>query len=860
MKGNDNLDDILDVGSALKKEKTFKENQEKVAKLKAEHAEDKPSEEQGKKENEKHQLSKFAEQKATIKQIGIFLLLIILVATGVRMYVASMPVTEQWAELVVAASVKSQVTNIIYDDYPTLSDAKKQELILARTEQELATAEGEAAIKKLAETYKESYKDSEGVSYLYEVDPYYFYEIANDETAVLGVSAHNLLAFIERWTFSVVSLFIPEITFVGAIFYLPVLLTILCSILVFFMTRELWNETAGFIAALFFVLQPIILEFSIPGFVDTNMVNIFFILATGYIFIKIMDFIGKKEKKYWGYAIVLVLVLAGLMKLFQYNWSTWYVSVLLIGATIIFVLALQGVKILQNLNEETKIRKSVVGTILFILLISGGFIFLVQKGAAVTMLYEKIPVSIKKYLHLEYEDPYGQWPDAFALIKELQTVSISDFIIYLGGNMFVFASLPIFIFLMYICIKSPKQKYAYVVVGYVVFSILSFRAIRIIPYFIPFFAITVGIGISVLFQYLVEKAKMLVKNEKKIIQQLSFSIIVVVIALPFVYPLVIQDMEKSQLMPIMDDAMYNSAIFIKEQSNETAKISTWWDRGTFYKALTEREVHMHSQPHMPTTYWLAAFYNTESEVQAKNILAMMNCAHAESSLYNVFTKNLTKREIINLMKNILTYEEVEREIYLNETAGEHLTNKVMEIMSCEQDETYIVVIDDLMPRYSAVQYFAAWDYETEQPDPQYPYTDLTEGGCSRSQSGAYCSIDSAQFFLNFTSLDVQSNIAQPKEVYLVENNTVQYRDFSNQTTSEMTLMVYQRAGYWKMLYIPKLVADSMYVRLMLLDGYNLEYFEKVFDEVHAETSWVKVYTVNWSSDDTNKYDNSLAME
>jgi hypothetical protein len=106
-------------------------------------------------------------------------------------------------------------------------------------------------------------------------------------------------------------------------------------------------------------------------------------------------------------------------------------------------------------------------------------------------------------------------------------------------------------------------------------------------------------------------------------------------------------------------------------------------------------------------------------------------------------------------------------------------------------------------------------------------------------------LEGAQFFLNFTSLDVLSNVQLPREVYLVNNNTVQYKDFNNQTTSEMTLIVYQRAGYWKMLYVPTIVADSMYVQLMVLDGYNLDYFEKVFDEVHAETSWVKVYKMNW---------------
>ncbi len=851
MKGNqpENMDDMLDIGSALKKEKTFKENQEKIAKLKAEHGNgEKEERSDASIPDEKHTLSKFADQKSNIKQISIFLCLIILITAGVRMYVASMPVTDQWAELVVSEGLKNQVTNIIYEQYPTLSESKKQELILTGTKEALSAEQNKDAIETLSEAYKESYRDPEGVSYLYEIDPYYFYEIAQDENADLNIPAHNLLAFLERWTYSLVKFFLPDINFVGSIFYLPIVFTILCGILIFFLTRELWNDLAGFIAALFFVLHPIILEFSIPGFVDTNMLNIFFILATGYAFIKVVDFIEKKEKKYYCYAGALLLVLAGLIMLFRYNWSTWYVSVLLIVVTVISVLGLQGSKILQNWKGETKTRKYVVGVILFLLIISGVFIFVVQKGAAVTALYEKIPVSIKKYLHLDYVDPYGQWPDAFALIKELQTAGISDFVGYLGGNLFLFVSLPLLIFFIYLCIKNPKLKYAYTIVAYVVFSILSFRAIRILPYFIPFFAITVGIGISVLLRYLLEKARMLVKNEKKILQQLSFIIVIAAVALPFVYPLVIQDLEKTQLMPIMDDALYNSAVFIKEQSNETAKVSTWWDRGTFYKVLAEREVHMQSQPHMPTTYWLATFYNTENEIQAKNIISMISCNHTEGSIPSFFAENFTNGERISIIKNILLYEGDEREVYLNETIGDSLTSAVMRSMSCEQEETYVVVIDDLMPRYSAVQYFAAWDFATEQPDPRYPYTDLIEGGCSRSQSGVYCSIETAQFFLNFTSLEVLANIAQPKEVYLVSNNTVQYK-FSNQTASEMTLIVYQRAGYWKMLYVPKIVADSMYVKLMLLDGYNLEYFEKVFDEVHAETSWVKVYKMNWDSED-----------
>ena len=38
----------------------------------------------------------------------------------------------------------------------------------------------------------------------------------------------------------------------------------------------------------------------------------------------------------------------------------------------------------------------------------------------------------------------------------------------------------------------------------------------------------------------------------------------------------------------------------------------------------------------------------------------------------------------------------------------------------------------------------------------------------------------------------------------------------------------------------------MYVALRLWDGYNAPDFEKVFDEVHIETSWVKVYKLKWN--------------
>ncbi|PIN77211.1 hypothetical protein COV16_07060, partial [Candidatus Woesearchaeota archaeon CG10_big_fil_rev_8_21_14_0_10_34_8] len=117
-------------------------------------------------------------------------------------------------------------------------------------------------------------------------------------------------------------------------------------------------------------------------------------------------------------------------------------------------------------------------------------------------------------------------------------------------------------------------------------------------------------------------------------------------------------------------------------------------------------------------------------------------------------------------------------------------------------------------------------------------------GCLRTQSGAYCDFSYAQYFINFTSMQVQTNSVHPEEVFIVNNGEVT-RHVNEDVSTGMTLIVYQRDKYWKALLIPKETADSFYVRLMLLDGYGFDSFEKVFEEVHTETSWVKVYKVNW---------------
>ena len=843
--------DILDVGSTLKKEKLQKENQEKIEVLK----------QQFQKEQE---VQKSSSPSLSFTKWGTLIFLLIIVATviGTRLYVASMPITEEWAEQVVTQNLQIKVSNAVYETYPTLSDAKKQELIQEGTTQAVAAQQNKNAIESLAETYKQSYKDPEGNSYLYEIDPYFFYEIAQNKDSTLSVHAHNLLSFIERGFYTIFSFFSPRISFVEAIFYLPLIFTLFCAVIIFFIGKEIWDERAGCIAGIIFVVHPILLEFSMLGFVDTNMLNMFFILLTGLLFLSIIHVFRKKEKRVKDYGMILILSALCFLFIFffRYAWSAWYISIALIvvPAILLFLIVLKN--ILQHWKTQTLQTKKRVVTIVLLGILCIGILVQYglghEEGVAVTRIEQNILTpTLKKYLHVEYEDPYGKWPDAFILIKELQQTDVTAFINYLGGNIALLFSLPVILYLFYKGVRERNGTYLYLIAGYGIFIILSFRAIRLLPYFIPYFALSIGITIAIIASWILKKIQPMLIKEKKAMQRIYSILVYCILIFLVVYPLFEKIAQTSRIMPIMDDAIYNSAIFIQENSQQNAFVSAWWDRGTFYKALAELEVHLHSQPAMPRTYWLASFYMTENEVQARNILSLINC-NAEASLRDVLKARFTDAQAINSMKGLLGYEAGnERDEYLNSTLGivqdenkrDLMYDGITEILYCKEAETYVVVIDDLMPRFSAVEYFANWDFAAQQADPTFPYVEIDEYGCAKNSAGAVCSIGGKDIFLNFTSLEVTG--AAINEVYLVANETVQYKNWStaNEDAADenvRVLIVYNRAGYWKAAYLPKVIADSMYVRLMLLDGYNTPSFEKVFDEVHVETSWVKVYKIN----------------
>src|SRR3989338_11276531 len=82
----------------------------------------------------------------------------------------------------------------------------------------------------------------------------------------------------------------------------------------------------------------------------------------------------------------------------------------------------------------------------------------------------------------------------------------------------------------------------------------------------------------------------------------------------------------NQDAPIINDAWHNSLISIRDNSNKTAIITSWWDFGHHFKALAERPVTFDGTTQgSPQAHWVGQILRTDDEELAVGILRMLDC-------------------------------------------------------------------------------------------------------------------------------------------------------------------------------------------------------------------------------------------
>jgi asparagine N-glycosylation enzyme membrane subunit Stt3 len=796
----------LDMSEQLKPNKTLekvKKEQQKLAKL-GQKRKKKPNKEG---ENIHIKILKSNFQKY---QTIIFISIAILFAIFIRLHYASMPLIDDWAMQSAVSTYKPNIIEDVNTEFPYYDDFQKQKLIDERLTKILK--ENKKIIDKKATSLKESYKDPNGQTYIYNIDPYYYYNTAKTN------KNDNFLSFISYHLQKFISIFNKDITLMQIMFYIPLIFVCLTIIPLFFITKRFAGDFAALIASILFSIHPEFLKFSLAGIADTNTLNVFFIVIISWIFIELISSTKKRLKITYGFLIII------LIQLFKFTWSGYY---LIIALLVLFIITKTILHFFNKYSNKIKFKNKIL------IIFSGIILLTISFLSNFNKLLSIIPSKIKAFLGLEHTT--GIWPDSYSSIIELKDITLQDLSFRIGGKIIAIILIIFIFYTLFKIIKSKKisNEQLFCVIAIFLFLIPSLKAIRILPFSIPFICILVGVALTKLLTQIKNKIISSLNIEDKSVKFIVIIILSLILIVTIGNPFLKNYSKVNNIIPRMDDSIYNSAIDIKKNSDNNTKIFTWWDKGHFYNAISDQSTFLSASPQMPRTYWQAKALDTDNEDLSKGIIRMIAC-NGDKKAINYIKKNVSNLEKVNILEEILKLNYTQATEKIKELK---IKDKILKFTHCAPPKTFIITTEDMYRRFHTVQKYADWNFENN--DDEETYKAFKGFSCIKNKDTFTCQIEKYKIDVNFKTNQSKYNI---KKFIYVDNKII---EFDKNNESDKIMIIYKRDNMYKSILVDEKIANSMYVNLMILKGINLNNFKLIGDYSKPERSRVMSYELIW---------------
>ena len=861
--GDIDLADELDIGAALKDSRKQHEIEHRQQQL--HEAAQKKKQETAQQVFQNNTYIQFFKKY----QIAIFIILIILAAVLPRMYYAQIPVADDWAYNVAKEDTQNRVAAMIEERYPFLSAIKRAELIDAEVKKELARPEIVKAKEDFANQLRDNYKDPSGTTYLYEADPYYYYSAIKEKNFDLdegfvwiGISFNKLVKFVR-----------PNADLFEILGYLPIFFTIINGILLWLLVSRVSNKTIGFIAASFFVINPHMIAQTLIGLVDKQSVNLSFMIAiTFFTFMAIEYLFQKKYVK--GCLSALGIIPLGFF--FSKIWNGYFIIFLIMASGIVLTFTyLLTTKLFSSVPK----KKKIFWFLILLLILSLMTLSFKEE------LLHNLPPHVQRYLNIYDTEKYIEtnFPNGFKYIEELQPLNFTQLLPLVGGKIFLIIMLLGCILFMRQQFKKEETKWENLFFGFTffiwlaAFFIISNYSKRFFLYlFIPL-SFFLAYGFYQMVKEIFKQTTLYFHAKQCLFQVTLWIFIISVVLTPGVIAVLPSYHSLKATVPIVDDAIYQGAMILKEQTPKNATINVWWDKGYAVRALAERDTLLAASPAMPMTYWQARALVTTNENISKNINRFLNC---HQDIYERAKEKFMGKDtdvILNTYLSKNTFEErkaaLVKEGFDNKTIG-----TAAYYLECSKNEPYILLTEDLLPAFNGIVTLANWDFEaadarervkgmdygtaiatlmaayniTNQHAQEF-YTRInnldviTDFGLRRTQCDhgkevAQCAI-TKNFIaaINTTTAEVLS-AKKPQRVFYAEDNLVKEKDYE-QFDVNKTLIIYTLDGLTFGILTDNEIADSMFIRLFLLEGTGIENFEKIADIHKFGTKRTLIYKV-----------------
>ncbi len=744
-----------------------------------------------------------------------------------------------------------------------------------------------------------------------------------------------LLIVFTAWIYNFLNSF-TSVSLTELAFWLGPVVSSLAVIPAYYLVRRSTGSDWGaIVAGVIAGAAPAYFSHTYGGFFDTDMFNVLLPLLI-VVFLTESVYTNRMSLK-----IVFSVIAAGFLGLSSIAWSGYfYMIALAYGALILYIPASyimdrhDGVD-LSNKREWLLNNKALVPMIVFIVLSAILLVYLDPD------LLETVGDSLGVASSLQSATVGTAYPNVYVSVGEMQVPAVIDVANQSGGLFtLLFAIFGVFLY-FYIFRKKPKsaeeeeieevkeeeatkkrvgskrytpktkkaeelekethehrfipgkfeitdvQKHNYLFLSIVLFlwivglAFMLTQGTRFIEQFSVPVALLAGIFVAITVQYI----------DLKIEQKTYVGVIaVILIILAVASPLYADQQAASQSVGSTNDDMYNTLIWINQNTPENSVLASWWDFGHLFTQVAHRQVVFDggSQNNM-RAYWIGNSLQTDNEDLSAGILRMLaNSGENASDTLDLYTNNTGTS--VKILNEILPMDREAASSSLTGTYGldQQQANSVLDLTHPSQTKpVYLILSSDMLSKASWWSYFGTWNFETENSTYYSYYSSQSNveqingvdfilgedngvvgvgsaGSTSPDENGtvssgmtfAYLDQTKLNKTVNMSTNEDKERMAtelidgtgneliKPHELIYVENNQLSEQIVNND--SNMSIMViHQSDGSYFTVLFDSYLENSVFTKLFLESGYNATRF----DLSHSEPG-VSVWNVDEYSSGT----------
>ncbi len=671
----------------------------------------------------------------------ILILIAILFSSYFRLFPASLPVTDQWAENSVYSGIQSNIVDQVLQENPNLPSDRVQAIA---NEQFLEVIEAnkdqiQPLIEDRSNYFKSRFQDEDGQTYLLAIDPYLWYGSAKNylECGHVGCqvteedyysfrskepklveegSYHtlrngrfgirnenlNLMAFIGIIIFKIMNIF-SDTSLLSAFFLIPVILIGLSIIPAFLIGKKLGGNVGGFFAAMIIAVNGALLGRTPAGFSDTDSANILFPLLLMWLFLEAYD--AKDLKK------SVIYSLFGGLTFYIYSkiWFPEYLFDFMLAAIILMGALVVGREIIKHKSIKKEFFMKLKGPFMkgaLFLVVSIISLIIATKGRVIITMVS----SILNFVVLKGVAVKSLWPNVLTTVAEFNEVPFASIIGQMGGKFLFWLAILGIVLTGLKKYKGGKRNLLYPILLTIWFigTAYSFtKGMRFALLLVPAFAIAFGACMGILHEFIVKWVSKNLESSKVITQIVIF----IVFCFLLISPVKAANNIALNEIPSYNDAWDQTLNEIKLDAEDgIGYITTWWDFGHWFVANGVR-VTMDGGDQNSIHYGGKSFL-TSDEQTSVGILKMLNCGQNYApNMLDLYFNNDTVRAV-QVLDTIMLQDKENAEVTLkSEDLSDEQIENVLERTHCEDlMPHYLIASEDMIGKAGVWGHFGSWNF------------------------------------------------------------------------------------------------------------------------------------------------------